>query len=201
MYFHHQNLQISLTLSTQSYRLLKLLRTFRRSMIHTLNFSQTLLQFCFKNVTSHQVLYSDLEYKLRRVKGAINFTSLSWKIVRRIGRWHYSLLIIKRTTYVLWWTFVQPCYGLYKLSRSFCTLIKRLFDGSWSSSLLMAILASFSPLICSSFQMGGAQPTYVNNDKYFWYCFCMDFYYIFSLKEVYSQILKVCVSLKNFVLC
>ena len=45
---------------------------------------------------SYPVFYDDIVYKLRRAKGAVNFASSSWKIVKRLRRRKYEPMIIER---------------------------------------------------------------------------------------------------------
>ena len=45
----------------------------------------------------HPVFYSDLLYKLRRVKDTPNVIQSGWRIVKRLRRWQHDPLIIERT--------------------------------------------------------------------------------------------------------
>ena len=98
--FHSKNLQITSKLLTQGYRYHKLRKTFGKFLR---SYSQLLSKcgdisfqeymYVFKGI-SHQVFYSDLVYKLRRVKDTPNFISSGSKIVKRLRRRQYYQLII-----------------------------------------------------------------------------------------------------------
>ena len=91
-------LQITTKLLTQGYRYHKLRKTFGKffrsysdllSKFGDISFQEYLL----KGI-SHPVFYSDLVYKLRRVKEPPNFISLGSKIVKRLRRRQYDPVII-----------------------------------------------------------------------------------------------------------
>ena len=99
--FHSKNLQMSSKLLTQGYRYHKLRKTFGKFFR---SYSELLSKFgaisfqeyVCKGVT-HPVFYSDLIYKLRRVKGETNFISSGSKIVKRLRRRQYDPVIIEKT--------------------------------------------------------------------------------------------------------
>ena len=111
--FHSKNLQITSKLLTQGYRYYKLRKTFGKFFR---SYSELLSKFgaisfqeyVFKGIT-HPVFYSDLVYKLRRVKSETNFISSGSKIVKRLRRRQYDLEIIERTIGLV----VGPFTALY----------------------------------------------------------------------------------------
>ena len=99
--FHSKNLQITSKLLTQVYRYHKLWKPFRKFFR---SYSELLLKYgaiSFQDYVSqgitHLVLYGNLVYKLRRVKGEANFISPGSKIVKRLRRRQYDPAIIERT--------------------------------------------------------------------------------------------------------
>ena len=46
---------------------------------------------------SHPVFYSNIVYKLRRVKCKAKFVSLGSKVIKRLRRWKYDPMIIEKT--------------------------------------------------------------------------------------------------------
>ena len=129
--FHSKNLQITSKLLTQSYRYHKLRKTFGKFFR---SYSELLSKFgdiSFKeylsNGISHPVFYGDLVYKLRRVKDTPNFFSSGSKIVKRLRRWQYDPVIIKRTIgFVL-----GPSTALYEPFLKHCTLTNKALGTIW----------------------------------------------------------------------
>ena len=103
---------------------------------------------------SHPLFYSDLVYKLRRVKDTPNFISAGSKIVKRLRRRQYDPVIIERTIGRV----LGPSTALYRPVLKHCTLtnkavgdyIKGLVQTSsvarrsWSSFPLIVSRDSFS---------------------------------------------------------
>ena len=67
---------------------------------------------------SQPVFYCDLVYKLRRVKVAANFISSGSKIVKRLQRRQYNILIIERTIGIV----RVPYTARYRPFLEHCTL-------------------------------------------------------------------------------
>ena len=80
---------------------------------------------CLKE--SLQVFYGDLVYKLRRVKDTPNFISSDSKIVKRLRRRQYDLLIIERTIGLV----LGPCTVLYRPFLKHCTLTNKAVGTIW----------------------------------------------------------------------
>ena len=91
--FHSKNIQITSKLLTQGCRYHKLRKTFGkffRSYSELLSkFSEISFQDYVSEGIPHPVFYSDLVYKLRSVKGSINFVLSGLKIVKRLRRRKY----------------------------------------------------------------------------------------------------------------
>ena len=161
--FHSKTLQISSKLLTQSYTYHKLRKTFGKFFRPH---SELLSKFCdisfqeyvWKGI-SHPVFYGDLVYKLRRVKDTPHFISPGSKLVKRLRRRQYDLLITKRTIGLVF----GPSTVLYRPFLKHCTLnnnadtVKTFSEasGSWSSSPLIVSRDSFSHLTWARFQKGG----------------------------------------------
>ena len=68
---------------------------------HTLNFCSNLVQYLFKNMYVKESLIRSFcgyhVYKLRRVKGEVNFISSGFEKVKRLRRRQYDPAIIERT--------------------------------------------------------------------------------------------------------
>ena len=123
--FHSKNLQITSKLLTQGYRYHKLRKAFG---IFFRSYSQLLSKFgdiSFKEYVSkgisHPVFYSDLVYKLRRVKDTPNFISSGSKIVKRLRRRQYDPLIIEMTISLV----LRPSTALYGPFLKHCTLTSK----------------------------------------------------------------------------
>ena len=116
-------------------------------------------EYVWKGI-SHPVFYGDLVYKLRRVKDTPNFISPGSKIVKRLRRRQYDLLITKRTIGLVF----GPSTALYRPFLKHCTLNNKVdtvktsseASGSWSSSPLIFSRDSFSHHTWARFQTGGA---------------------------------------------
>ena len=129
--FHSKNLQITSKLLTQGYRYHKLRKTFDKFFR---SYSEILSKFgaipfqeyASKGIT-HPVFYDDLIYKLRRAKSESNFISSGSKIVKRLRRRQYDLVIIERTICLV----LGPFTALYISFLKRCTLTRRLglYDG------------------------------------------------------------------------
>ena len=76
---------------------------------------------------SHPVFYSDLVYKLRRVRYEANFVSSGSKIVKRIRRRKYDPLIIERTIGLV----RDPSTALYKSFLEHWTLTNKAVGTIW----------------------------------------------------------------------
>ena len=129
--FHSKNLKITSKLLTQGYRYHKLRKTFGkflRSYSELLSkFGDILFQeYVFKGI-SHPVFYSDLVYKLRRVKDTPNFISSGSKIVKRLRRRQYDPLIIETTIGLV----LGPCTALCRLFLKHCTLTNKAVGTIW----------------------------------------------------------------------
>ena len=70
---------------------------------------------------SHPVFYSNLVYKLRRVKGATNFVSSGSIIVKRLRHRKYDPMINERTIYPV----LGPSTALNKSFLTYCTLTNK----------------------------------------------------------------------------
>ena len=96
-----KNFQITSKLLTQGYRYHKLRKTFGKFFKSYSEFLSKFGDISFQEYVSkgisHPVFYSDLVYKLRRVKDTPNFISSGSKIVKRLWRRQYDPLIIERT--------------------------------------------------------------------------------------------------------
>ena len=103
----------------------------------------------------YPAFYSDLVYKLRRVKGEANFISSGSKIVKHLPRRQYDPAIIERTLGLV----LDPFTALYRSFLKSCTLTNKAVGtiwralskpvhaeatGSWSPSPLIVIRDSFS---------------------------------------------------------
>ena len=122
LHFHPKNIQITPKLLTQGYRYHKLRKIFGKFFRL---YSELLSKFCdisfqkyFSKGISHPVFYSDLVYKLRRVKDTQNFISLGSKIVKRLRRRQYYQVIIDRTIGLV----LDPSTALYRPFLNHCTL-------------------------------------------------------------------------------
>ena len=98
---------------------------------------------------SHPVFYSDLVYKLRRIKGETNFISLGSKIVKRLRRLQYDPVIIEKTLGLVLGP-LQPCTD-HSLSFALW-LIRRLglYDGPCINLLRGARVLIPVPSDCQS---------------------------------------------------
>ena len=91
--FHSKNLQITSKLLTQGYRYHKLRKFFRSYSDLLSKFGDISFQEYLSKGISHPVFYGDLVYKLRRVKDTPNFILSGSKIVKRLRRRQYDLVI------------------------------------------------------------------------------------------------------------
>ena len=100
-YFHSKTLQITSKILTQGYRYHKLRKTFGNffgSYFELLSkFAETWFQEYVSKEIPHRVVYGDLVYRTRRVKGEANFISSGLEIVKRLLCSQYDPAIIKRT--------------------------------------------------------------------------------------------------------
>ena len=123
--FHSKNIQITSKLITQGYIYHKLRKTFEkffRSYSQLLSkFGDISFQIYVSKGISHPVFYSDLVYKLRRVKDTQNFISSGIKIVTRLRRAQYEPLIIERTIGLV----LGPSTTLYGPFLKHCTLTNK----------------------------------------------------------------------------
>ena len=96
-----KNYQITSKLLTQCYRYHKLRKTFGKFFKSYSDLLSKFGEISFtENVTVgiyHPVFYGDLVFKQRRVKCEANLISSGSKIVNRLRRRKYDLLIIERT--------------------------------------------------------------------------------------------------------
>ena len=129
--FHSKNLQITSKLLTQGYRYHKLRKTFAkffRSYSELLSkFGDISFQQYVSKGISHLVFYSDLVYKLRRVKDTPNFISSGSKILKRLRRRHNDPLIIERTISLV----LGPSTALYRPFLKHCTLTNKAVGTIW----------------------------------------------------------------------
>ena len=77
-------------------------------------------EYVFEGI-AHPVFYSDLVFKLRRVKCEANFVSSSSKIVKRLRSRTYDPVIIERTIGLL----LDPFTALYRSFLKHCTLTNK----------------------------------------------------------------------------
>ena len=77
--------------------------------------------------TSRLVLYGDLVYKVRRVRGSTYFIASGTKIVKRLRRWHYDPGIIEKTIGIV----LGPSTSLYRLFIKHCTLTHHAVGTTW----------------------------------------------------------------------
>ena len=94
------------------------------SLGHTLNFcpnSEISFQDYVSQGIAHPVFYGELVYKLRRVKGEVNFISSGSKIVKRLRRRQYDPAIIERTIGLV----LGPFTALYRSFLKRCTLTNK----------------------------------------------------------------------------
>ena len=126
--FRSKNLQITSKLLTQRYRYHKLRQTYGKSVM---SYSDFLSKFCenrFKNMFLKECLtLSDIVFKLRRVKGAANFVSTGSKIVKRLRRRKYDLVIIEMTIGLV----VGPSTAFYRSFPECCTLNNKVVGTIW----------------------------------------------------------------------
>ena len=123
--FHSKNLQITSKLLTQGYIYHRLRKTFGKFFK---SYSELLSKFgaiSFQEYVSkgitHPVFYSDLVYKLRRVKSESNFISSGSKTVKRLRRRQYDPEIIERTIGLV----LVPLTALYRSFLKRCTLTNK----------------------------------------------------------------------------
>ena len=83
------------------------------SSVHILSFCKHLsFQEYISEGISHLVFYGDLDFKLRRIKGTVNFVSSGSKIVKRLRRRNMTQWS-SRGRYVLYLVLLQHCPNLY----------------------------------------------------------------------------------------
>ena len=107
---------------TECYRYHKLRKTFGKLFMSYSEILSKCGEISFREyiseVNSHPVVYGDLVYKLRRVKGLENFVSSGSKIVKRLRRRKYDQVIIEMTIdFVL-----GPCTILCRSLLKHCSL-------------------------------------------------------------------------------
>ena len=123
--FNSKNLQLSSKLLTQGYRYHKLRKTFGkffRSYSDLLSkFGEISFQEYVMEEISHPFFYSDLVYKLKRVRCEANFVSSGSKIVKRHRRRKYDPLIIERTIGIV----LCHSTALYRSFLEHCTLTNK----------------------------------------------------------------------------
>ena len=129
--FNSKNLPITSKPLTQGYRYHKLRKTFGkffRSYSDLLSkFDEISFQKYVTEGISHRVFYSDLVYKLRRVKYEANFVSSGSKIVKRLQRRKYGPVIIERTIGLV----LGPSTALYKSFQKHYTLTNKVIWTIW----------------------------------------------------------------------
>ena len=123
--FHSKNLQITSKVLTYGYIYHKLRKTFGkffRSYSELLSkFGAILFQEYVSTGITHPVVYGDLVYNLRRIKGEVNFISSGSKIVKRLWRRQYDRAIIERTICLV----LGPYTALYRSLLKRCTLTNK----------------------------------------------------------------------------
>ena len=149
---HSKNLQIPSKLLSQDYRYHKLRKTFGkffRSYSELLSkFGAIPFQEYVTKGISHPVIYDDLVYKLRRVRGSTNFIASGTKIVKRLRRRQYDSGIIEKTICLV----LDPYTSIYRLFLKHCTLTRRwgLHDGPYPNLRRGGGVSSFVPSDCWS---------------------------------------------------
>ena len=88
---------------------------------HLSKFGEISFQEYVSEGISHQALYNDLVYKLRRVKCAANSVSSGSKVVKRLRRRKYDLEIIERTICLAF----GPSTALFRSFLEQCTLTNK----------------------------------------------------------------------------
>ena len=165
--FHSKNLQI--TSKRPSHRVTDIInfeKHLESSWGHTLTFFPNLAQYGSKNMFPKENLanvYSYLVYKLKRIKGAVNFVSSNSNIVKRIRRRKYDPVIIERTL-VLYLALLEPCADPRALHSDkqgggdYMTWLVQTSEETRSRSSFPLYVSrdSFSPWTRARFQMGGA---------------------------------------------
>ena len=111
--FHSKNLQITSKLLTQVYIYHKFWKTFgkffRSYSEHLFKFGAVSFQGYVSKGITYPVFYGDLLYKVRTVKGEVNFISSGSKIVERFRRRKYHPAIIERTIGLMIDPFTAVC--------------------------------------------------------------------------------------------
>ena len=111
------------TLLTQGYRYIFCITSFEKHLKscsgHTLTYCLNLVKYSFKNMLRNEsIFYSDLVYKLRRVKCEANFVSSGSKIVKCFRCRKYDSVIIERTICLV----LGPSTALYRSFLKHCNL-------------------------------------------------------------------------------
>ena len=140
---------------------------------------------------THPVVYGDLVYKLRRVKGEANFISSGSKIVKRLRRRHYDPVIIERTIGLV----LGPFTALYRSFLKRWTLTNKAVRTIWRALskpphrrqgpdlrplwLLVGTLSAFGPEL--AYRLRVAQPTLMDVTGYFWYTFILLYMFVYHI--------------------
>ena len=212
-------LKITSKLLTHGYRYHKLRKTFGnffRSYSELLSkFGAISFQEYVSKGINHPVVYGDLVYKLRRVKGETNFISSGSKIVKRLWRRQYDPVIIEMTIRLVF----GPFTALYRSFLKRWTLTYKAVRTIWRALskppqrrqgphpsplwLLVGTPSAFGAEL--AYRLRVAQPTLMDVPIYFWYtilvliCLCYTFLWplrfgwmlVLSLyKEDYLQFFK-----------
>ena len=151
--------------------------------------------------TAKGLSYGDLVYKLRRVKGEVNFISSGSKIVKRLRRRQYDPAIIERTIGLV----LGPFTALYRSFLKRCTLTNKAVGTIWralskppqrqqspdprSLWLLVGTPSAFGPEL--AYRLRVAQPSLMDVTRYFWYTFILLYmfvYYIFMTSPLWLAV-------------
>ena len=154
---------------------------------------------------NHPVFYSDIVYKLRRVKGETNVISSGLKIVKRLRRRQYDPAIIERNIGLV----LGPFTVLYRLFLKRCTLTNKAVGYIWRACLnldpqmrqghdprplwlLVGTSSAFGPEL--AYRLRVAQPTLMDVPMYFLqtimllYMFVYHIFYLSALVGCWSSV-------------
>ena len=147
-------------------------------------------EYVSKRIT-HPVFYGDLVYKLRRVKSETNLISSGSKIVKRLRRRQYDLVIIEKTIGLV----LGPFTALYRSFLKRCTQTNNAVGTIWRALfkppqrrqgpdprplwLLVGTPSAFGPELACRPRV--AQPTLMDVPIYFWYTTILLYMFVYHI--------------------